>query len=476
MSLEKNIFAPMKLICWGAAGSVTGSMHMLTLDNGKNILVDCGLNYEKKYEFIENNLHFPFKPESIDAVILTHAHIDHSGNLPNLVRQGFNGKIYCTSATADLTRYLLEDSLNIQLRNAEKGFKYAKKKGKSIAKNAAVLYLLKHIKQMYEQIETFEYNQEFSIDEYTRCSFYNSGHILGAASVSIEHNYKKQVRIGFTGDLGNFNSKLVKDPQPMPYPDFLISEATYGGRFHTAQKSAKEILLEEIQQTCIKYSGKLIIPAFSVGRTQAILFTLHQLFREGSLPHIKVYSDSPLAIKTTDLYAQYVHELNEEAQDFYQKHKDLFEFDQLQLLSNSQHSMYVSLNPEPCVIVSAAGMVEGGRIQEHIANHISNPFATVLIAGFCAPGTLGHELLMGKSTLFINKKERHVMARITRTDIYSAHPDHNGLLNYINASIGENIKKIILTHAEISSSQALKQSLSPIPTWIAEKGKEIILD
>ncbi|MCO6495314.1 MAG: MBL fold metallo-hydrolase [Bacteroidetes bacterium] len=465
----------MKLTCWGAAGTVTGSMHLLETESGRRILVDCGLYYEKKNKDItENNRHFPFNPRGIDAVILTHAHIDHSGNLPNLVNQGFDGKIYCTPPTKDLTGYLLEDSVNIQMAAMDKTT-VRKKSHKKIKKNISesLLYSYKHIKQTVEQMEMLDYNQTLSIFDDIEILFVNAGHILGAASVLIKVREENETKtIGFTGDLGNNHSKLMIDPIPLPQPDYLVTEATYGGRFHMTGKDVRDVLLEEIQNTCVNQSGKLIIPAFSVGRTQAIIFTLHQLFVEGRLPNIKIYTDSPLAIKTTRMYETYVDLLNEEAKAFHKKYGELFEFDRLYTLLNPEHSESISLDPEPCVIISAAGMVEGGRIQQHVRTNISNANSTILIAGYCAEGTFGHLLLQGLSHVVINKKERPVLAKVRQTDGFSAHPDHKGLLDYIQKSSGENTEKVIIVHSDPESAAALKDALNPqLHAEVAERGK-----
>lgn len=470
----------MKLTCWGAAGTVTGSMHLLQTDSGRKLLIDCGIYYEKNRDIRENNARFPFNPAEIDAVILTHAHIDHCGNLPNLVRQGFKGPIYCTPATQSLTYHLLEDSLHIQLRSAEKELERVKKNkkgGKKKGNDPGLLYYYKDIKQTMEQILTLSYGQEQTLLDAVSLTFYNAGHILGAASIRLKiKDTNREMSIGFTGDLGNYNSKLMVDPVNMPPCDYLISEATYGGRFHTPDNDPCEILLEHIQKTCVGLSGKLIIPAFSVGRTQAILFALHQLYERGVLPPIPIYTDSPLAIKTTELYGDYAQDLNEEAQLFLRNTKDLFRFEHLHTITNPKHSELVSAGYEPCVIVSAAGMVEGGRIQAHIRNSISNPFSTILIAGYCADGTLGHLLLQGLSKVIINKKERSVMAQIRRTDAFSAHPDHNGLLRYLDHATNEQTKGVFLVHADPFSSAALQAAFTKVPVTVAEKAKEYFLD
>jgi len=461
----------MKVTFWGAARQVTGSMHLLTLANGFNILIDCGLNYENKKTFDDDNRNFPFLPESLDLVILTHAHIDHSGNLPNLLKQGYNGQILCTDASVELTKNLLLDSLNVQQIESNKRSGARRKKGKQAKfsraegqREAVTLYNRKHVEMVCDAMVGIAFRKPLVINEHLTIEFFEAGHILGAASVkmTVTENGEQKI-IGFTGDLGNYNSKLVKDPQPMPDIQYLVSESTYGGRLHTDVAEAESLLLEYVNNTCVKFNGKLVIPAFSVGRTQAIIFALHQLQVKGLLPNIKIYSDSPLAIRTTKLYDLHLSSLNDEAQAFYKQHGHLFAFPQLTTIEDSKESEIISMSPEPCVIISAAGMVEGGRIQEHVRNNISNPYSTILIAGFCAPGTLGAELLIGRPTVNINKRERQVYAKIARTDAFSAHPDQNGLMRYFESVNYKSLKKIFLVHGDESSMTKFKEHLN-LPT------------
>jgi len=461
----------MKLTFWGAARQVTGSMHLLTLDNGFTILVDCGLNYENKKEFEQNNRNFPFLPESIDLVILTHAHIDHSGNLPNLIKQGYVGQILCTDASVDLTKNLLLDSLNVQMIESNKKRNIRKKGTKKVKFNRnessnydQLLYNRKHVETVVDALVGMPFRKIIEINEDINIEFFEAGHILGAASVkfTIKENDTTKT-IGFTGDLGNYNSQLVKDPQPMLGLDYLVSESTYGGRLHQDVADAEDILLNYITNTCVKYNGKLVIPAFSVGRTQSIIFAFHQLAVKGLLPDIKIFTDSPLAIRTTRLYDQYLSSLNDDAQTFYKQHGSLFAFNQLHSIEDSKESEIISTSPEPLVIISAAGMVEGGRIQEHVRNNIGNPFSTILIAGYCAEGTLGHDLLQGRPTVNINKKERQVYAKIARTDAFSAHPDQNGLMRYFESINYKELKKLFLVHGDEKSMEALKTHIN-LPT------------
>ncbi len=471
----------MKLVSWGGAGEVTGSMHMIITDSGKKLLIDCGLLYEKNRDFVQSNLQFPFSPNSIDVVILTHAHLDHSGNLPNLIRQGYEGRVICTSPTKELIHYLLEDSLQIQLNQLAKQQSQKPRKGqrkKKLDRSEGLLYTHRHIEQLMEQCQTLDYGIEKEVIPGCTMCFYQAGHILGAASVllKIQQEDGSEKSIGFSGDIGNWNAKLTPDPEFMPPADYLVCESTYGGRTHSKVSNAEAMLLEQVKKTCVDLRGKLIIPAFSVGRTQAILFTLHQLYRRGELPEIPIYTDSPLAIKTTGLYHKYSHLLNKEARDFERQYGDLFDFDLLHTLTNPRHSDAISTDSEPCVIVSAAGMLEGGRIQQHVRHNISNPFSAILIAGFCAVGTFGHTLLSGISHVRINKKDKPVMAQIRQTDVFSAHPDHHLLLEYVHKSVSDNTRMVILVHAEPASAAALQKDIRVFKdAMVAVKGQEIHL-
>lgn len=454
----------MNITFWGAARQVTGSMYQIKLDNGYNILLDCGLDYENREDFDANNRNFPFLPEEIDLLILTHAHVDHSGNLPNLIRQGYRGQILCSEPTVELTYNLLLDSLNVQrIESSRKNGARKNKKNRFVKKSkseqAATLYGRADVEKTLEAMVSIGFYQPFQVNEDITVELYEAGHILGAASVRLtirENGLSKT--IGFTGDLGNYGSKLVKDPQPMKDLDYLVCESTYGARLHNSSSSdAESVLLEYVQNTCVKYKGKLVIPAFSVGRTQSIIFTFNQLYVQGKLPGVKIYTDSPLAIRTTRMYAAHTGMLNREAADFYAEHGNLFSFPDLYAIENDNDSRMISLMPEPAVIISAAGMVEGGRIQEHVKNNIGDPYSTVLIAGYCAEGTLGAELLKGRPTVKVSKRMRQVYAKIARTDVFSAHPDREGLLRYFKDVNAAGLKKLFLVHGEYAGMQSLKQ-------------------
>ena len=437
----------MKYTCWGAAKQVTGSMHLLELDSGYKILVDCGIDYEDKDNKTINS-HFQFNPKDIDVLLLTHAHIDHSGNIPNLVKQGFQGEIICTEPTAFLLDKLWIDSVNIQNNNFNR-------------RKTARLYGFKEVKEANEQLLTVNFNQKFTLNSEVSCTFHEAGHIIGAASIRLEVTEENSIKtIGFTGDLGNPGSKLIVDPEPMQGLNYLITETTYGNRQHKEKRSPEDVLIEYVTKTCVDQEGRLIIPAFSVGRTQAILFTLKKLFNTGILPPIRVFADSPLALASSNIHNRFSDYLNDEAKNNKLVDGSLFDFKSLYLVEDKSDVEDMELYRDSCIIVSSAGMLEGGRIQHHISDHIQNPSCTILIAGFCSPGTLGAQLLEGRSMIRVKGNDKYVYAKIDQTDVFSAHPDTDGLQDYFEATHTDQLTKLFFVHGEEESMYELKSLLS----------------
>lgn len=461
----------MKLIIWGAAQQVTGSMHLLQLAN-YSILIDCGLDYEKG-TYQEENQHFPFDPEEIDLVILTHAHIDHSGNLPTLLRMGFEGQILCTSATADLAEILLLDSVNVFLSKQQKKPKH--RKGRS---GPQPLYLQKHVMETVDRFVTIGFNKPFKINGAIELTFIPVGHLLGAAAavLSITENGITK-KIAFTGDIGRKNYPVLIDPQPLPQVDYLVSESTYGGRFHSIGTSLQEKLIQTIEDTCIKTPGRLIIPAFSIGRTQSLVFTLNQIFSQGLLPPVQIFVDSPLANFATDVYRKHHELVNDEAKEFYQIKGDEFEFENLTYVHDRKESLSISNYLEPCIIISSAGMLEGGRIQDHLYYNIQNYYCTILFIGYCAKGTLGDRLLRGDPIVRLRNRDLMVYAAIQKTDLLSGHGDHHDLMNTIKQQDPQKLKKVFLVHGELKSMNTLATELTAegYQVVIPEKGEVIEL-
>ncbi|MBC8052710.1 MAG: MBL fold metallo-hydrolase [Sphingobacteriaceae bacterium] len=461
----------MKLTIWGAAQQVTGSMHLFETDNYK-ILIDCGLDYERETRLEENEF-FPFNPGDIDVVILTHAHIDHSGNLPTLIRAGFDGQIICTSPTADLTELLLLDSVSIFESKQKK-----QRRGKRHSSGPRPLFFQKHVMETAERFVTLAFNKSFRLNGDVSIELIPAGHLLGAASVVIsvnEHGLNR--KIAFTGDIGRKNYPVLVDPQKLPQVDYLVCESTYGGRVHSKDKNIEDVLVGEIENACIKTPGRLIIPAFSIGRTQALVYTLNKIFTKGLLPRVKIFVDSPLANYATEIYRKYLNHLNEDAVDFYKEAGDGFEFENLFYVQDIKESRELSNYLEPCIIVSSAGMLEGGRIQDHLFHNISNYYCTILFIGYSAKGTLGHRLLRGDPFVHIRDRELPVYASIKRTDVLSGHGDHDDLVNLVKDQQKEVLKNVFLVHGEPESMGILAAELDTAgyKVTIPEKGATYIL-
>lgn len=457
----------MKLTIWGAAKQVTGSMHLLQLED-YNILIDCGLDYEKD-TYQEENQYFPFDPSSIDVVILTHAHIDHSGNLPTLVRLGFEGQILSTPPTADLTELLLLDSVNVFIGKQNK-----RTKGKRGRSGPQPLYLHKHVNDTMDRFVTIAFDKEFRLNSNVSLTFIPVGHLLGAAAVVLTLQDKGvEKKIAFTGDIGRSNYPVLVDPQPLPQVDYLVSESTYGGRLHSKEVTLQDKLIETINESCIKYPGRLIIPAFSIGRTQALVYSLNKIFSSGLLPPVKIFVDSPLATFATDIYRKHHHLLNQESQDFYSKQGDEFEFDELSYVQDKRESMSVSNYHEPCIIISSAGMLEGGRIQDHLYYNIQNYYCTILFIGYCAKGTLGDRLLRGDPIVRLRNRDLMVYATIQKTDLLSGHGDHNDLVNTVKQQDANKLKAVFLVHGEMKSMTLLGEALTELGYQVnlPEKGE-----
>ncbi|WP_316839603.1 MBL fold metallo-hydrolase [Pedobacter gandavensis] len=447
----------MKLTIWGAARQVTGSMHLLELENYK-ILVDCGLDYEKD-TYQEENQYFPFDPSSIDVVILTHAHIDHSGNLPTLIRMGFEGQILCTPPTADLSELLLLDSVNIFLNKQSTRTKGRRKRGPG----PQPLYLHKHVMDTVDRFVTVGFHKAFRLNPEVSLEFIPVGHLLGAAAVVLTlQDQGITKKIAFTGDIGRSNYPVLGDPERIPEVDYLVSESTYGGRLHSTEMSLEQKLINTIQESCIKSPGRLIIPAFSIGRTQALVFALNQIFSKGLLPYVKIFVDSPLAESATNIYRKHHNLLNQEAQEFYKREGDQFEFEGLSYVHDKRESISISNYHEPCIIISSAGMLEGGRIQDHLYYNIQNYYCTILFIGYCSKGTLGHRLLRGDSIVRLRNRDLMVYASIQKTDLLSGHGDHQDLLNTVKQQDSSKLKQVFLVHGEDKSIESLAQALREI--------------
>jgi metallo-beta-lactamase family protein len=444
----------MQLQFCGAARTVTGSCHLLTLTDGTRILLDCGL-YQGNDEDMETfNKQWFFKPSEIDVLVLSHAHIDHSGRIPKLVKDGFKGKIYCTSATRDLCAIMLMDSAHIQESDAE----HERKRRKN---NVQPLYTEYHVKQSLKLFRTVEYNTWFWIEKEVKVIFKDAGHILGSASVTLSIQREGQeTLLGFTGDIGRYNRPILKNPEPMPACDYLITESTYGGINHDEGPEDIRKFMLIIKETCINNRGKLIIPAFSIGRTQEILHRLNNLYNEGSLPDIPVYVDSPLAMNATEIFRIHPECMDDEISKFLDQDDNPFGWNHMHYIKNPHQSKALNFSGEPCIIISASGMAEAGRIKHHLFHHISNASNTILIVGYCAAGTLGEKLVRKPETVKIFGEELTVRARIEVISSMSAHGDEPEMLQFHEAQDKNKLKKVFLVHGEPKRQEAFKNTLT----------------
>ena len=458
----------MKLQFLGAAKQVTGSMYLLELEDGYKILIDCGTDMEREIDFetpIINKSFFPFDASLINLVVLTHAHIDHSGNIPMLFREGYEGQVLCTPPTADLTELLLFDSANLHLRRLKAAQGESNKKHKQMDRllRKGDLYLQKDVENSLENFVTLQFNKKFTIKPGLEITFFPAGHLLGAAHLYFSITEGDEIKtLGFSGDLGRNNYPLHIDPQILPPVDYLICESTYGNRIHEDKVSPMDAMEDIIRETCIDKPGRLVIPAFSVGRTQAVLYTLNRLIEERNFPAIRVFTDSPMGRSSTKIYAKYLSYLNPEARSFQKEYDELFDFDNLVYLQSEKESNAIQNYHQPCVIISSSGMITGGRVEKHIADNISNSYATILLIGYSAEGTLGRQLLAGSETIKVKDREYKVNARIRKIDVFSGHADQLGLLSFIKNQQIDKLKKVFLTHGEEESMLEFSQEIQKL--------------
>ncbi len=443
-------------------------MYLLEVDD-YSILIDCGLNFDldekaKKALYDEQKSVFPFDPTLINTVLLTHAHIDHSGNIPNLYKEGFEGQVVCTEPTHALTGLLLENSAMLhqkRLNTANGKASNKKKKGSYVKDIPRDLFLQKHVKQAMENFFPVAFNQRYRISDAVNVQYIPAGHLLGAAHIVIEvrENGEKKT-LCFSGDIGRKNYPLLVDPQPVLQVDYLICETTYGNRLHQDTRPPEEALSDVIQRTCVDIPGRLIIPTFSVGRTQALLYTLNKLYIDRNLPPLKVFTDSPLSFGSTRVHQKYVRLLNREAREFKEENEMLFDFENLIYIEGSDASKAISNYAEPCIIISSSGMVQGGRIEHHVAANIENPYATILMIGYASEGTLGWRLLNGQDTITIQGEKKSVAANIEKIDVFSGHGDQNDLLDFVKNQDPAALKNIFLIHGEAQSMRDFRDTLA----------------
>lgn len=452
----------------GAAQNVTGSSHLITLDSGYKILLDCGLFQGKGAHVWENNNRWYFKPSEIDCMILSHAHIDHCGRIPQLVKDGFRGEIHCTHATRSLCAIMLLDSAKIQERDVEYyNQRQLKKRKKSRKKLREPLYVSDDVHLAMPLFTGYGYDRTFDVHPDVKVTFRDAGHILGSASVYLEITENgKTTKIGFTGDIGRPYRPILRDPKPMEQVDYLICESTYGDKDHEAMPEQSQELLDIIQDTCVDKRGKLIIPAFSLGRTQEIVYMLDKLETADLLPKIPVYVDSPLAVNATTIFGAHPECFDNDMNEYLLIDDNPFGFNDLRYVRSVDDSKAINNSQEPCIIISSSGMMNAGRVKHHLFNNIENPNATFLIVGYCSPETPGGQLRAGKESLKIFGEHKMVHARIKVMDSFSAHADRGEIYDFIKNQ-KDQVKHLFLVHGELDTQQAFKG-------YLGERGFENI--
>jgi metallo-beta-lactamase family protein len=436
----------MKISFHGAARTVTGSKHLVHLDNGKNFLLDCGLFQGMGRDTDAYNAEFGFDAKTVDFVILSHAHIDHTGLLPKLAAEGFRGKIYCTPATKALTEILLEDSAMIQRDDA-------KFKNKRLAREGMPqvepLYTMDDVNLLLPMLQSVEYDKPYTISEQVELLFTEAGHIIGSAAVNLKIKENNTIQtLTFSGDIGRYRDLILRSPATFPTADFILIESTYGDKLHDLIHSTPDDLLKWIELTCVQQKGNLIIPAFSVGRTQEILFELNQLSIEKRLPHIPVYVDSPLSIEATEMLKKFPKYYNKKIQRILEVDDDPFDFEGLRYIKSVQESKALNEDKHPKVIISASGMADAGRVKHHIKNNISSEKNTILIVGYCEPRSLGGRLMNGATEVRIYGEPFEVRCKIGVIQSMSAHGDYEDLMQFLACQNPETVKQVYIVHGE----------------------------
>ncbi len=445
----------MKLTFHGAAREVTGSMHLVEAD-GMLVALDCGLFQGTRAEAAEKNQTFPVDPARLHAVVLSHAHVDHCGRLPLLVKRDFTGPIYSTPATRELAALLMADSAHIQQEDA----RYLnKKRAKSGMPPITSLYDDADATRAAQQFHTVSLEQPFEITRRLKARFHDAGHMLGAGSVELTYTPTEGApdSLVFTGDLGRFNTPILHDPKPLPECDYLIAESTYGGRRHPPTDDLKAQLAEVVNDT-IARGGRVIIPAFSVGRTQVIVYVLHQLLTEGEIPSIPIFIDSPLAVNATEVFREHPELFDEESSGLLRQTGDILGGGCCTYISDAEESKKLNARRPPFIIISASGMCETGRIVHHLKNSIESPKNTVLIVGFQAAHTLGRRIVEKQEHVTIFGEKLKLRARVVALNGFSAHADRDELQRLVRP-LASRCKKAFLVHGETDQMLVMQETM-----------------
>jgi metallo-beta-lactamase family protein len=446
----------MELHFCGGARTVTGSQHLLSV-NGTQILLECGMFQGRRQDSFTRNRSFCFDPASVDVMALSHAHIDHSGNIPNFVRRGFSGSIHATAATVDLCQIMLRDSAFLQERDIYFVNKVRKRKGEPPFKP---LYSMADAEAAMRQFVGIQYDRTFEIAPGVQATYLDAGHILGSAGIRLDvQEGGRTTRVGFTGDIGRTEVPILRDPNALRDMDVLIMESTYGNREHSPRDDVDEELAQSIREVASR-GGKVIIPAFAVGRTQLLVYELHKLFDQNRIPDMPVYVDSPLATAATQVFRSHPECFDEETyEQFLDVKEDPFGFGRLQYTRNVEESKALNDLKYPHIIISASGMAEGGRILHHLRNNLGNPKNLVLFVGYAAEHTLARRIMDGHDEVKIFGEEFKVRCQVKTMDAFSGHADRRELMEYVELTPPDKLKQIFLVHGELEQAEPLREAL-----------------
>ena len=448
----------MRIFFAGAARDVTGSQHLLEC-NGTRLLLDCGMYQGRRKESSERNRHLPFDPRQVDAMILSHAHIDHSGNIPTLVKQGFRGAIHCTPATRDLCSVMLRDAAHIQEADADF---MNRKHADQLEEPVVPLYSEADVLKAMGQFRTLAYHHPTSVLPGVTCTLLDAGHVLGSAIVQLDiAKAADRMRLVFSGDLGRRNMVILRDPERPEPPDILIMESTYGDRLHSPMAGMETQLAEVINRTVAR-KGKILVPSFSLERTQEFVYALHRLTLRKAIPRIPMYVDSPLSVRITEVFKLHPECFDEETLNFMRSSGDPFGFENLTYISNTEDSKALNDREGPMVIMSASGMCEAGRILHHLRNGIEDARNTILIIGFQAKNTLGRKIAERAPAVRIFGLEHSLEAEVVVMDAFSAHADRDDLLEFVKGC-RSSLRKLFLVHGE-------EEQMLPLGKRLTEMG------
>ncbi|MBO0932351.1 MBL fold metallo-hydrolase RNA specificity domain-containing protein [Fibrella aquatilis] len=450
----------MTLQFMGAARTVTGSKHLITTNSGFQVLLDCGLFQGINTD--ELNQTFHFNPADVDVLVVSHAHIDHTGLIPRLVRQGFTGPIYCTPATLDLCRIMLMDSARIQVKDLERVNKRRRNRSEA---ELEILYDEADVQKALDQMQAVDYGKTAFLNKEVSFLYTDTGHLLGSAAISLtineaDTNGKATTkRLTFSGDIGRPDDKILRTFETFPQADYILCESTYGATVHENEPDMKAHLLRIVEETCVQQKGKLLIPAFAVDRTQELIYALDQLSSEGKLPVIPVYIDSPMSVSATTVMRHHEEDFNPDILAYIKKDGDAFDFPNLHYISDVEQSKAINTKEGPCIIIAPSGMAEAGRIKHHIKNNIENPSTTILFVGYASPNSLGGILKRGDKKVNIFGEQFDVNARVEIMDSFSAHGDSVEMLQFLSCQNPAAVKAMYLVHGDYDKQQIWREKL-----------------